>query len=217
MIQKNKNKIIQADGFTLIELMIAMVILSLGLFSVIHMEVVTVRGNAYARERTEAYQIATGVVEELRAQALEWVDVRVGADPTFADVFPNIVVTQTADDGALTLADNVKALREYRGIDIATDDGGETAMPINIHAYNTQDFAGIKSSRAIYRIHYLAVNVPLLAGDLPSPDLVRVSIFVSWDNKDHGLQDIDWNNFWDNFWDRHMVVVTCYLTRTRNW
>ena len=41
-------------GFTLIELMVAMVVLTLGLFSIIHLQVVTVRGHAYARERNEA-------------------------------------------------------------------------------------------------------------------------------------------------------------------
>ena len=75
-------------GFTLIELMVALVLLSIGLFSVIQLQVVTVRGGAFARERSEAQALANAVAEEMRARALNWVDNQVLADFDLqADVF----------------------------------------------------------------------------------------------------------------------------------
>ncbi|MBW2700245.1 MAG: prepilin-type N-terminal cleavage/methylation domain-containing protein, partial [Deltaproteobacteria bacterium] len=45
-------------GFSLIEVMVAMVILTLGLFAVINLQVIAVRGNTFARARTDAQKIA---------------------------------------------------------------------------------------------------------------------------------------------------------------
>ena len=51
------------------------------------------------------------------------------------------------------------------------------------------------------------------------PTLVRMTVIVSWDSKDHGDQDYDWGA-WDNecnFWRRHMVNTTFFLSRSRHW
>ena len=63
------------SGYTLIELMVALVVLSLGLFSILQLQVYTVRGHAYAREKLEALRIAQGVAEELRTRSLECSDI----------------------------------------------------------------------------------------------------------------------------------------------
>ncbi len=204
------------SGFTLIELMAAMTILSLGLFSVIHLQVVTIRGNAYARERTEAFLLANGVIEEIRTRALAWIDEQSLQNKPFNEIFPKVPLLEYPVDGVIT-QENLQALQEYRGLTIAESEDPVTARPINIHGFNPVDFPGLEGSRAIYRVHYVAHQVPLMSGERPNDDLIRMTVFVSWNNKDHGLQSFDWGASWDNFWDRHMVVITCFLSRARYW
>jgi len=57
-------------GFTLIELMIAIALLSFGLLAVASMQIAAMRGNASAMGTTEALAIAQSMVEELFAQPL---------------------------------------------------------------------------------------------------------------------------------------------------
>lgn len=203
-------------GFTLIELMVAMVVLSIGLVGIIHMQVVTVRGNSYAMERTEALRIAQGVVNDLRARGVEWVNL-MAIEKTFDEVFENEVQLATVAEpssGANMVIADLKPQQSY---------GGNTGIATGTDALTDAQLLNVRGEVAglggIYRVHYAAHPVYLdPTAVAPSSDVVRVTVFVSWDNKDHG-EEYNWSN-WVNddvFWKRHMVTTTTYLYRQRFW
>jgi hypothetical protein len=214
--------------------MVAMTVLSVGLFAIIHLQVVTVRGHSYARERTQAYEIAMGVAEELRTWGHGWVelpgDSGYGLAGTFTNTNPNLdtnlisatLTTLPAEGGQLVFG-NLNALESYRGYKVSADGALINSRLINIFGKGPKvdgvNAAELESCAAIYRVHYVAHQVRLWAGGtLGNPDLVRVSVFVSWDNKDHGDRSYDWTQWGaagGTFFDRNMVAVTLFLNRHR--
>jgi hypothetical protein len=88
----------------------------------------------------------------------------------------------------------------------------EEANTVVLNVHGTAEGLG-----AVYRVHYAAHPVYLEPGDPnPSTDLVRVTVFVSWDNKDHGEEYV-WTDWTNNLWQRHMVSTTAYIRRHRYW
>ncbi len=208
-------------GFTLIEVMIAMVIMSVGLFAVIHLQVVTVRGTAYAKERNEAMRIATGVANELRTRALVWQDMRgTSADPEIGVLTAATgltLVDAPAEGTCLNDADSMFSVKSYLGRIVAPEDAFLSSTPVNVLGRGPSNAAGFLSTGAIYRVHYTAYQVAI--GNqmaLQISRMVLVQVFVSWDNKDHGLQDQPWNDLENNYWDRHIVAVSFFLYKVRN-
>jgi len=217
-------------GFTLIELMAAMVIMSVGLFSVLQLGVVSVRGNNFSRERTEAMRIAMGVLEEMRTLSIQWVDNQNAPDNTFADVFPGLVVTPAPDPGEQLATDDLKPLPTYLadGADrneISGGDSPDQALPVNSLGLPAGGGDDLANARAKYRVHYLIHKVrtyPVLGASAPPLDdhVVRVVIIVSWDNSVFGDTEYDPAEWWgdgEDFWKRHMVVVSGVLFRRRVW
>jgi len=198
-------------GFTLIEVMIAMTVLSLGLFAVIQLQVVSVRGNAYARERTEAYEIALGVAEEMRIQSLRW---RPGSN--FATVFyaaPYIPVANLPPPPPPPPAGSDIPAGQMAAFPVYSNQIIGAALASNINLFGT-----VGGQRAVYRVHYAMHQVSPAPGQPADPRLVRVTVFVSWDNKDHGLQTGAWDPSVDpaadpTFWNRHMNAITFYLAQ----
>ena len=203
------------SGFTLIELMIALVVMSLGLLSILHLQVVTVRGHAYARERTQATQIALGVAEEMRHAAKGWLSKRDGTKVAVNTLFPNLLVLpEPAGCNQLDYAD-LRSVTRYAGQAIAASSAFLDAWRINTYGYSPDSGAAAPAlwAGAIFRVHYVAHWV-----DLPTPappqSVFRVTVIVSWDNKDHG-EGTNWANWsgQNNFFRRHMVTKTFYLYR----
>lgn len=222
-----------SPGFTLIELMVSMTVLSVGLFAIIHLQVVTVRGHSYARERTQAYEIALGVAEELRTWGHGWAELPDGSGYSFADTFtstnPNLsnnlirsTLTALPAQGSQLAFGSLNALESYRGYKVSADYTLKMARLINVlgkgPAVDGVNAAELEACAAIYRVHYIAHPVRLQAGGGASPDLVRVTVFVSWDNKDHGDRSYDWTTWGDTsgtFFDRNMVAMTFFINRHR--
>lgn len=212
-------------GFTLIELMIAMVILSIGLFAIVQMEVVSVRGNGYARERMEALQIARGVVEELRTKALEWTMFSGGTgqdlNATLGTIEPNVV---DQPEGAELAMSDMHSQVSYGGATIASGSDFNNSRLINLDGLGPNvpevtDPTSLETARAVYRVHYVASRVRLQgATGGGSNDIIRLTVFVSWDNKDLGRQDYTWQSAAaGDFWKRHVVAVTAYMSRDYHW
>jgi prepilin-type N-terminal cleavage/methylation domain-containing protein len=207
------------DGFTLIELMAAMVIMAVGVFSVIQMQLISIRGNSYARERSGAQEIANGVAEELMTQSLRWVQPRNGAAPAFEAVFQAPGVTILRDTNPPPMGTQIpfsilQAITVYNGNIIAPGLAAAGAQLINTAGCTAPPPA---CSGVIYRVHYFAQSVFRQRGAAqPDQDLVRITIFVSWDNKDFGAP-IDYAGFnWlTNFWSRHMVTATIFVSPTQ--
>ncbi len=68
-----------AQGFTIIEVMVALLVLVVGLVGVIAMQIVAIQGNAVAREASEAIILAEHIHTTLQQDALAWTDSGTGA------------------------------------------------------------------------------------------------------------------------------------------
>jgi type IV pilus modification protein PilV len=63
------------QGFTLVEVMVSLGLMTIGSMAIIGMQQQTVRANVHAREMTTASQIAQNVLERLKLQAVGWTQV----------------------------------------------------------------------------------------------------------------------------------------------
>jgi len=89
----------RSAGFTLVEVLIALVILTVGMAGMIPVMVQTVRSNAVGRERTKAATWAQDKLEELRRE--EWgVKAPPAATATGLQLGLNTVQTETAPAGS---------------------------------------------------------------------------------------------------------------------
>lgn len=210
-------------GFTLIELMIALVVLSVGLFSIIHLQVVAVRGNAYAEEVDGATKLVHSVAEDLRTQVLGWMDFD-GSPSNFAASFPDFVLVNPPPfQGTDIPMGGLYSVQNFAGRLIATGQTPGLALPINAEGFTQADPGTLDNARAIYRVHYTAHPVVTRPGLPATGDDIRFTVYVSWDNKEHGAQDQ--TRTWDEdlagwynpntFFERHMVTATFYLTRKK--
>lgn len=55
----------QQDGFSLLEVLIALVILAIGLLAIAQMQITAIKGNAYGSEMTSASSLASNTIERL--------------------------------------------------------------------------------------------------------------------------------------------------------
>lgn len=58
------------DGFSLLEVLIALVILAIGLLAVAQMQIVAIKGNAFGADMTESLTVGHRLMEQLKAQNL---------------------------------------------------------------------------------------------------------------------------------------------------
>ena len=217
--KSNQKMVSRTDGFTLIELMAAMVVLAVGLSAIIQLQLVAIRGTSYAQEVDQATQLAKGVVDDLRVQALGFVDIQNGAFPTttlFTNVFnPNVVATALNNPDDIQFSSGgLNALEFYEGKPIAGGSPLNSSFLINIKG--DQQAATMVGRRTIYRVHYFAY--PLLTQfGLASQDSYQITVFVSWDNKDYGDTNYDYGDWTTEqvFLNRHMIKMSFLLLRTR--
>jgi type II secretion system protein I len=73
-----RNRTTGVAGFSLIEVLVAMAIFSIGILAVYSMQIHSIRGNSSARGITENITLASAKVEELLAQAYDHADLSVG-------------------------------------------------------------------------------------------------------------------------------------------
>jgi len=66
-----KTRICEKNGFTLIEVLIALVILSIGILGVAQMQISAIQGNANARKRSEILIAAQKQIEEMMQEPYE--------------------------------------------------------------------------------------------------------------------------------------------------
>jgi prepilin-type N-terminal cleavage/methylation domain-containing protein len=72
------------QGFTLIELMVAMVVLAIGIMATIAMQYTALAGYTASREMTGAVEVARSVEQRLKTEALAW---QIDGMPTATTVF----------------------------------------------------------------------------------------------------------------------------------
>jgi prepilin-type N-terminal cleavage/methylation domain-containing protein len=209
-------------GFTLIELMAAMVVMAIGLFAIIQLQLVSIRGNSYAQERSNAQEIADGVAQEIMTQSLEWVNLTPnGPNVSFGALFsPPLHTLILVNANPVPMGDQIpfaalQPLTMYRGKAIGLNDTINTAGCSSLSAADPECGQYLGKIGRIYRVHYIAQVFPLMRGAAnPNPAQVQVvfiKVYVSWDSKDHGPQDHAWDSILENdFLNRHMVTATVY-------
>ena len=214
-------------GFTIIELMVAMVIMAVGFSALVQMGLVTVRGHSYSREWMEAYDIAQSVLEDLRTRALEWTT-QAGCQVTDVNnVLPANVGSAVKDDGNTDLQfSDMSSWPVLQGniISNGQSTGLTDSRTTNIFGLNSSTGTNAyQKARAVYRVHFVAHRMTYsgldVCGQQPGAQMIRITVFVSWDNKDHGNQDEAWDAYDDEgeFWKRHMVSMTTFVTPEFRW
>ena len=87
-----KKKIMNRKGFTLVEVLIAIVFLGIGLLAVAGMQVMSIKGNSFSADMTRASMLARDRLEGLRALSFKDGDLYLGyhevKHETFADSDP---------------------------------------------------------------------------------------------------------------------------------
>ena len=218
------------SGFTLIELMMAMIILAVGLTAVVQMSVVTVRGHTYSREWMEAYDIAQSVLEDLKVKLRPWMN-QGGCNVTsLSGLLPGgagEVMAKITDEPSGDIPfNNLGSWPELHGRSIAGDAEFGSSFLTNMFGYTSSTASNsFQSARTIYRVHFVAHRIApegtdvCTAGGNANAQMVRITVFVSWKNKDHGAQEGTWLSFTDqdDFWNRHMIAVTSIEAPQFNW
>jgi type IV pilus assembly protein PilV len=64
-----KLALIPANGFTLIEIMIALVVMSIGLTALAAVQISSIRGNAFSKRMTTAVSIADAKMEQIKSSS----------------------------------------------------------------------------------------------------------------------------------------------------
>lgn len=109
------NDIHNTDGFTLIEVLIAMVILSIGILTLYTMQIGAIKGNSKARTLTEIANIAQNQMEQILTD--DFADVQnttVGGTPPVNSI--NWTVTEWRTDGVDNDGDGKKDEFDERGV-----------------------------------------------------------------------------------------------------
>ena len=145
-------------GFTLIEVMIAMVVFSVGLLGVATMQINAIGGNSFASGLTEAATIAQDKMEEL--MALDYDDPLL--DDTDGDGTGQDANNDGVDDGGMGQDNDNDGL---------VDDGEDFGLDDRVNPDGTQLYLlGINN----YTIFW---NVAI---DEPETDSKRVRVIIAW-------------------------------------
>jgi hypothetical protein len=190
------------------------VVLAVGLFAVIQLQLVSIRSASYAREVDQASQLAMGIMDDLQVKALQSVNIQTGAfqgtNIQFLDstVFGSTIVPISNLTNQDMPISNLQPLLYYEGNSI------NVSNPINVMGV-AQGPAGTSGGGAIYRVNYVAYWPPNQFGTAAT-NIMWFTVFVSWDSKDYG----DPNHIYDSadpalFFKRHMIKMPFYLFQTR--
>lgn len=201
-------------GFTLVELMISMVIISVGLFAIIHLQVVTVRGHRYAWELSEATWLAVGISEDLRIRSTQWVKLSNGYEKLLGDALgpnsPYLISSPNPSSGDRFVVDNLRSVSAYKNVELSSGPMLQNSELINVWGQQGQP-------GGIYRAHYVAFFPYLKPTDaFPNNRVVQTYLDITWDSKDHG-ESYDWVKWSEpgTYFKRHFFRIPLNLRRTR--
>jgi prepilin-type N-terminal cleavage/methylation domain-containing protein len=77
------------QGFTLVEVMVSLGIMTIGAMAILGMQQQIIRGNVHARQITTATQIAQNMIERLKLDGTRWIAVGRPAGTRYLDGVPN--------------------------------------------------------------------------------------------------------------------------------
>lgn len=147
-------KTTQQDGFTLIETLIAIAILTIGIFSLYSMQIAAINGNGHANQLTSSANWASDRIERI-----------LGADYT------NSLLADADGDGVAGLNDTVNAAGVVTADILVTQNAAGNDVI-------TSNGAAVPANNSIpYSIFY---NV---AVDAVTPNTLTIRVITTWNNK----------------------------------
>jgi prepilin-type N-terminal cleavage/methylation domain-containing protein len=151
------------QGFTLVEVMVSLGVMTIGAMALIGMQAQTSRANTRARDLTIATQIAQNVVERLKLDALAWNSAtgNAGADLGNTQLLKNVA---TATVGAFTTlpALSFTSAGGSRLLSNAFDYYGDD---VNLTGASAEKLAGVRYC-ASYRLTWIFDNLRALRADV---------------------------------------------------
>ena len=99
----------QSEGFTLIEVMIALVILAVGLLALMTLQIVSIRANAFSSEMTYAGMLAQSRLEQIRNMSYD--SVQTIGDESFTDPAKGVIYTIQREVDTDVPAANMKTVK----------------------------------------------------------------------------------------------------------
>lgn len=169
-------------GFTLVEVMVSLGVMTVGAMAVIAMQQQIIVGNVHARQVTTATQIAQNVIERLKGDALTWNAVGVPAGTRYLDtVAPGLIGAftslppQTQTVGGITRIQTNSF--DYFGADLDTASG----TPADLFYCASYRLSFISNAnraiRADVRVWWAREGVASIRADFPlcADDNVRLN------------------------------------------
>ena len=213
----------QQRGFTLVECIMALAVMGVGLAALFQTLFVSSQSNRFSREIGSATYLANAFMEQIRRRAVIWDPQRAERPPLFAldprahwrQIFPDLPLVNDVlaapawCDAAKTFCpvttflDNPDFNTQGALINPDTghwelDDTGQLNLYTDV---NTQ-----------FIFEYRAQDMGMIMGPDLSGDSVRLSLRVSWSNKEHGpTANIDYPGLVSD-WNRRVVLFDTILT-----
>ncbi|MET0386433.1 MAG: prepilin-type N-terminal cleavage/methylation domain-containing protein [Polyangiales bacterium] len=198
----------RAEGFTLVEVMIALGIMTIGALALVGMQQQTTRANVRARDMTTAMQIAQNVVERLKLDAIAWNNVTTAPANDLINS-PMLQTINTTPNAFTTLAPVSSTL------------GGTTVVLSNAFDFLGNDLTLAGASTAVqnqvyfcasYRLSWVYVTFRAMRADVRvwwSKEVPTRSIITDFANcADNG---VDLNPGGARFDDYHVVYLSTVL------
>lgn len=150
------------EGFTLVEVIVSLGVMTIGALALVGMQQQTTRANVRAREMTTATQIAQNVIERLKLESLAWSTITVtpGEDLKNSDLL--LAVTNSAAAGFVTLAPRPSASAGARVLGNAFDNFG---MDVDTTSASAAQLAQVRFC-ASYRLTWIYANQRAMRADV---------------------------------------------------
>ena len=182
------------EGFTLIEVMIAMVVLSVGILGVAAMQTKAIDSNSDSIERTNANAVGLAFMEELKrlpfnsAMLIDGAGVNDGIGglddgSTIGNAFPDLV--NNPPDISILDANFMNNFPVFANAYRIAGAGNGTRL--------------VDESNKEYLLFYNVDGTPIAAGAAPTMPYYRVRLFVYWQSTLGGVRHLEYTtNKYDN-------------------
>jgi type IV pilus assembly protein PilV len=147
------------DGFTLIEVLIAMVVFSIGILGVMTMQIQAIKGNTDASRRSQASTVALSVIEELKRLPFDDVTLTAGA---------NLNAGIAVAGGAPTPGN-----ADHRYL--------PAQLPLLSNIYQVNGTNLVDSSGTSYQIFWNVDKTPVVIGTDSFLPFCTIRLFMYWD------------------------------------
>ena len=193
-LENNPNMAAKYHGFTMIEVLITLVILSIGLLGVANMQMLGLTYNQNAYYRSQASQLANGIVEKMRLNSVAVTAGNYSGGNNNGDAF-SLVFDMSASGSSIitstpTLASDPDCVtNRCTSVQLATYDLINWQNDINLALPKAKD----------------ASDVPLTTASITIYTGNRFTVVITWGEKQEDTANAD-KLFADNFTSRNVTL-----------